>query len=99
MNKPSTPRRRGVTVTLGKTEVTKVGEVGFSWSDVYHAIMSMTWSRFFAVMIGSWLLVNLVFATRCALGPHPCINSGYTRRWRMDTGSWFKERLVHPRFC
>ncbi|HTA64187.1 MAG TPA: hypothetical protein VK753_01665, partial [Xanthomonadaceae bacterium] len=68
MSKPSARRRRGVTVTLGKTQVTKIGEDGFSWGDVYHVIMSMTWPRFFAAMIGTWLLVNLVFASAYALG-------------------------------
>ena len=62
MSKPSPRRRRGVTVTLGKTEVTKLGEDGFSWSDVYHVVMSLSWPRFFAGMIGIYLLVNLVFA-------------------------------------
>lgn len=75
MSKPSTPRRRGVTVTLGKTEVTKLGVDGFSWSDVYHALMSMTWPRFFAVMIGTYLLVNLGFASAYALGDHAVNNA------------------------
>jgi inward rectifier potassium channel len=68
MSKPSTRRRRSVTVTLGKTEVTKLGEDGFRWSDVYHVIMSLTWPRFFAGMIGVYLLVNLVFACAYELG-------------------------------
>lgn len=68
MSKPSARRRRGVTVTVGKTEVTKIGEDGFSWSDVYHVIMSMTWPRFFRWTIGIYLLVNLVFACAYALG-------------------------------
>jgi len=75
MSNPSTKRRRGIKVTLGKTEVTKLGEAGFSWSDVYHVIMSMTWSRFFACMIGTWLLVNLVFASAYALGDHAVNNA------------------------
>jgi inward rectifier potassium channel len=75
MSKPSARRRRGVTVTLGKTEITKIGEDGFSWSDVYHVIMSMTWPRFFTWAIGIYLLVNLVFASAYALGDHAVNNA------------------------
>jgi inward rectifier potassium channel len=75
VSKPSPPRRRKVTVTLGKTEVTKLGEDGFSWSDVYHVIMSMTWPRFFAWAIGIYLLVNLAFACAYALGDHAVSNA------------------------
>jgi inward rectifier potassium channel len=75
MSKPSTRRRRGVTVTLGKTEVTKLGEDGFHWSDVYHVIMSMSWPRFFASMIATYLLVNLVFACAYALGDGAVYNA------------------------
>ncbi|HEV2608288.1 MAG TPA: ion channel [Xanthomonadaceae bacterium] len=75
MSNPSTRRRRGVTVTLGKTEVTKLGEDGFSWGDVYHVIMSMTWPRFFRWAIGIYLLVNLVFASAYALGDHAVNNA------------------------
>jgi inward rectifier potassium channel len=75
MSKPSARRRRGVTVTLGRTEVTKLGEDGFSWGDVYHVIMSMTWRRFFGWVIGIYLLVNLVFASAYALGDHAVNNA------------------------
>lgn len=68
MSKVSTRRRNGVKVMLGQTEVTKLGETGFSWSDIYHAIMWMSWRRFFVYVIGVYLLVNLLFAGAYALG-------------------------------
>ena len=68
MSKPSTRGIRSVKVTLGQTEVTKLGVAGFSWSDIYHAIMAMSWPRFFGHMITVYLLVNLVFAGFYSLG-------------------------------
>ena len=41
-------RRPGITVRLGKTEVTKLGVPRFDWHDAYHVILSLTWPRFFA---------------------------------------------------
>ena len=75
MSKSSARRRRAVVVTLGKTEITKLGEDGFSWGDVYHVIMSQSWPRFFAGVGGIYLLVNLVFAGAYALGDHAVNNA------------------------
>lgn len=63
-------RRRAIKMTLGKTEVTKLGESASHWSDVYHSIMQMTWPRFFAATLVLYLLVNLLFAGAYALGDH-----------------------------
>ena len=75
MSNSSARRRRAVKVTLGKTEITKLGEEGFSWGDVYHVIMSQSWPRFFAGVGGTYLLVNLVFAGAYALGDHAVNNA------------------------
>jgi hypothetical protein len=41
-------RRQGVTVNLGRSEVTKLGVTRFSRHDAFHLIMSLNWSQFFA---------------------------------------------------
>jgi inward rectifier potassium channel len=75
MTQTPPPRRRGVTVKLGQTEVTKVGIPRFHWHDAYHLIMSLTWPRFFAGAVSVYVLVNLVFASAYALGDHPLNNA------------------------
>jgi len=75
MTPPQPGRRRGVTVKLGQTEVTKTGIPRFHWHDAYHLIMSLTWPRFFAGAVTVYLLVNVVFASAYALGDHPLNNA------------------------
>ena len=73
-SKPSR-RRRGVTVKLGQTEVTKLGVPRFNWHDAYHAIMSLTWPKFLVGALAVYLLVNLVFAGTYFLGNHAVSNA------------------------
>jgi inward rectifier potassium channel len=61
-------RRRGATVNLGKTEVTKLGVARYNWHDAYHLIMALTWPKFFAGALIVYMLVNLVFASAYFLG-------------------------------
>jgi len=68
-------RRRGVTVNLGPTEVTKLGVPGFDWHDAYHTIMSLTWPRFFSGIVLVYFLVNLVFATAYFIGENAVTNA------------------------
>ena len=68
-------RRRGVTVMLGQSEITKLGVPRFNWTDAYHAIMSLSWPRFFAGTLAVYLAVNLVFATAYYLGDHAVVNA------------------------
>ena len=68
-------RRRGVTVKLGRTEVTKLGVAGLNWNDAYHTIMSLTWPKFFAGAVTMYLLANLVFASAYFLGDHAVRNA------------------------
>jgi inward rectifier potassium channel len=68
-------RRPGITVNIGKTEVTKLGVSGFNWHDAYHLIMSLTWPRFFAGALTVYLLVNIVFASAYFLGDHSISNA------------------------
>lgn len=61
-------RRKGITIRLGPTEVTKVGASRFDRHDAFHVIMSLTWPQFFGGAVAVYLCVNLVFATAYFLG-------------------------------
>jgi inward rectifier potassium channel len=66
---PKSPHRQdGITVKLGRSEVTKLGVPRFSPHDAYHLIMSLSWLQFFAGAVVVYLTVNLVFATLYFLG-------------------------------
>ena len=73
MSDPS--RRRGITMNLGKTEVTKVGIPRFNWQDAYHIIMSLTWPQFFAGAVTVYLIANLIFASAYFAGDHAINNA------------------------
>jgi inward rectifier potassium channel len=74
MSQPSR-RRQGITVNLGRREVTKLGVTRFSPHDAFHLIMSLTWAQFFAGAVTVYLLANLVFASVYALGDHAINNA------------------------
>ena len=67
--------RKGVTVRLGDTVVTKLGVGRFSRHDAFHLIMSLSWPQFFAgaILVYSW--VNVLFATAYYLGDHAINNA------------------------
>jgi inward rectifier potassium channel len=71
----SSRRREGITVTLGSSEVTKLGVPRFSFHDAYHLIMSLTWPQFFGGAVVVYLCVNLVFASIYFLGDHAINNA------------------------
>jgi len=68
-------RHDGITVNLGRTEVTKLGVPRFSVHDAYHLIMSLNWLQFFAGAVMVYLTVNLVFASLYFLGDHAINNA------------------------
>lgn len=47
----------------GVGSITRIGGRGWHWSDTYHAILTLSWPRFFALFAGVYLLINLAFAT------------------------------------
>jgi inward rectifier potassium channel len=75
MTSQASGRRRGVTVHLGQTEVTKLGVSRFNWHDAYHLIMSLTWPKFFLGAVTVYLLANLGFASAYFLGHHAINNA------------------------
>ncbi len=68
-------RRKGVTVNLGRMEVTKLGVTRFSPHDAFHVILSLNWAQFFAGAVVVYLFANLVFATLYFLGDHAVNNA------------------------
>src|SRR5512141_2989303 len=68
-------RQQGVTVNLGRSEVTKLGVSRFSLHDAYHLIMSLSWPQFFAGAVVVYLCVNLVFASLYFLGDGAIANA------------------------
>ena len=73
MSEPS--RRRGITMNIGQTEVTKLGVHRYNWHDTYHIIMSLTWPQFFAGAVTVYLLAKCVFATAYYIGDHAINNA------------------------
>jgi inward rectifier potassium channel len=57
-----------VTVQAGHWEFVKINAGNFDWRDTYHWILMLPWSRFAAVLLGIYLVVNLFFATFYTLG-------------------------------
>ena len=47
----------------GKVEIRKFGRQWHGWGDPYHLILTLSWPRFFALLTGFFLAVNLLFAT------------------------------------
>ncbi len=56
-----TARRNRVTVRVGRRDVTKLGARRIALGDAYHLILTLSWARFFAVLIALYLLLNLFF--------------------------------------
>lgn len=71
----SKSRRRGITLNIGQTQVTKIGVQRFNWHDTYHLVMSLTWPQFFAGAVTVYLFANLVFATAYFLGDNAVNNA------------------------
>ena len=44
------------------TTAARIGQPRWHWSDSYHSILTLSWPRFFMLMTGFYLLINLLFA-------------------------------------
>ena len=51
-----------VSVRSGQIEFLKVNAVRWDWRDIYHWLLTLTWSRFAAVLLAVYLIVNAWFA-------------------------------------
>ena len=67
-------KRKAATISVraGRTEFLKINAARRDWRDTYHWILSLSWPRFAAFILGVYFFLNLIFATAYALGG-PCI--------------------------
>lgn len=61
-----------ISVRAGKIEFLKFNTARRDWRDAYHWILSLTWPRFAAFILGGYFAINLLFAAAYCLGG-PCI--------------------------
>ncbi len=58
-----------IRVRAGQMEFLRLDVSSWDWRDLYHWILSLTWSRFTLVVLAMYLGLNLVFAAAYALRP------------------------------
>ncbi|MGI9086367.1 MAG: ion channel [Chthoniobacterales bacterium] len=61
-----------ISVRSGGVEFLKINAARRDWRDTYHWILSLTWPRFAAFILGVYLFINCAFAAAYAFGG-PCI--------------------------
>jgi inward rectifier potassium channel len=60
--RPRVGRERGV-FRLGNSQIQRIGVGGrLHWGDLYHWVLTLSWSGFFALVCGIYIATNLVFA-------------------------------------
>jgi len=64
--KQRTPRP--ISTRAGRTEFLKINAAVGGWRDSYHWVLSLTWPRFALFLAGSYIVINLLFATLYAIG-------------------------------
>jgi inward rectifier potassium channel len=70
------PRLNGRTnPRLAVMQGKRIGVARWHWSDIYHMILTLTWPRFFLVIVSIYLLVNLFFATLYFVVPGTILNT------------------------
>src|SRR5580700_9593267 len=52
-----------VSVQAGPLEFIKINAAKFEWRDIYHWILTLSWSRFAAFLLGLYVVINLCFAS------------------------------------
>jgi inward rectifier potassium channel len=66
MHKDTSP----ISVHSGQIEFLKINAVRWEWRDIYHWLLTLTWTRFIGVLLALYLTVNLAFAVLYHLGDH-----------------------------
>jgi inward rectifier potassium channel len=57
-----------ISTHAGRTEFLKINAAVSGWRDSYHWVLSLSWPRFALFLAGSYITINLLFATLYALG-------------------------------
>ena len=60
---------------VGQFAYAKKGVSEFDWGDPYHLAVTLSWPRFIALLLGTYLCVNLVFALLYGLVPGAVVNA------------------------
>ncbi len=59
----SVPRRRSpIPIRSGRTEFLKINAARRDWRDSYHWVLSLKWPQFAVFLVGSYVLLNVLFA-------------------------------------
>src|SRR5271167_3984254 len=61
-----------VSVRVGQLEFFKVNIEKWEWRDAYHWLLALSWPKFAALLIGAYLVINLIYAALYTVGG-PCI--------------------------
>jgi inward rectifier potassium channel len=64
MKRSSSP----ITVRVGHREFVKVNAARYDWRDIYHLILTFSWPQFAGLVLGTYVFLNLCFATAYLLG-------------------------------
>jgi inward rectifier potassium channel len=57
-----------IPVRAGSVEFFKLNSSGWDWRDIYHRLLSFSWPRFAALLMGGYLAINLLFACMFWIG-------------------------------
>lgn len=55
-------RRHDINVRIGSSETVTTDARRYDWRDPYHALLAMPWTAFFGIVLGYYILANLIFA-------------------------------------
>ena len=59
---------RPISTRAGRTEFLKINAAVGGWRDSYHWVLSLSWPRFALFLLGSYIVINLLFALLYILG-------------------------------
>jgi inward rectifier potassium channel len=57
-----------ISTQAGRTEFLKINAAVSGWRDSYHWVLSLSWPRFALFLVGSYIVINLLFAALYAIG-------------------------------
>ncbi|HEY2802051.1 MAG TPA: ion channel [Chthoniobacterales bacterium] len=60
-------KAKQIAIHSGQFEFVKINPGKQDWRDIYHWVLSLSWPRFAAFIVGGYLLLNLVFAALYAM--------------------------------
>jgi inward rectifier potassium channel len=66
---------RKVSIKMGGQQVTKLGGQAHDLRDTYHLMLTLSWPRFFATVVGLYGLTNCVFAVLYLMGGQSITNA------------------------